>query len=159
MKYKPFKQEKENYCMSACLQAILQRNNIVSPSQDEIFSSFKTNEKGIDISPTRLEAFLANFGMTSEYAHHRLCFFEIDFIIQEELKKGNDIFAVYYHDQKSGHSSLVTGLENGEPILQCPQNGIVKSKLPELLELMPLDFQCGFYIVSQEAGQESHSAG
>ena len=118
-----------------------------SPSQEEIFSSFRTNEDGIVLNPANLEAFLEKFGMTSYYAHHRISFPEIDFIIEKELKQKKDILAAYYFNESNRHSSLVINL-NKKITLQDSNQTIKELDFLDLLNKMPLDFQCGFYFIN-----------
>ena len=159
MEYKFFAQEKDNWCVPACLQSILDRRGFSVLPQKFIYSLLETNKNGVILNNKNLNHFLNFYGLKSEYFHDKTSFLEIDFLLKETLESNRDILAGYYFNSSNKHASLLKRINLDEIILHDPNRKIKKIHLITLLSLMPLDHQCGFYVISHDLGQVSHSSG
>ena len=159
MRYHFFKQEMENWCVPACLQSILNKHGFRVPLQEEIYKSLETNQEGVIINESNLDSFLQKYELSSQYTHPRLSFPEMDFVLEESFKNKRDVLVAFYHNPKNRHCTLLTNINHEELTLHCLKERTRIISFSDLISLMPLDYQCGFYIVSHASGQEFQSAG
>ena len=71
MKYKFFPQQRDNWCLAACLQSVLHYKTFYEPSQGEIAERLLTAAGGVegDVSEDILNRFLGNFNLTCSHVN------------------------------------------------------------------------------------------
>ena len=87
MKYKLIKQEREDWCVPACLQMILPKL-----SQEEIAKGFPKKSSGLEFNLELLNKFLHSFNLSSSYYNPFLDLVEADLFLRDS--KGH-ILAAY----------------------------------------------------------------
>jgi len=148
MQYSFFPQEKPNWCVPACLQSILKRRGLEVISQEKIFSFFKNDHKGVILNEENLNFFLEKYNLKSKYTHPRTSFPEMDFVLEESLKQKKDILTAFHYDKNNRHVTLLINMKFPDIFLHDPSKKINQITLTNLFNLMPLDGECGFYLIS-----------
>jgi hypothetical protein len=149
MKYKHYMQEKDFWCVPACLQSVLELKRFYPPNQAEIAERLEIDKDGFhDVK--KLEKFLSDYNLRVEHYNPFLELLDADFFLAHNLKDDRDVLAFYRNRKK--HCSIVTGFDLRKSVveLQDPgQNKCVEISLPELIGKMQAreDERYGFYLI------------
>ena len=124
MRYNLSQQEEGNWCLPACLQAVLRRHEIYE-EQEDIARDLGVDEDGAKIK--RIEEFLKQRGFSFEdYNYNQTPFNEPNFLLNEARIRGDDVLVdipVQKRDVK--HSLLLQDIQGNELIMLDP-DGVVK---------------------------------
>jgi hypothetical protein len=160
-KYKFFPQ-KENMCLAACIQSILESRNLEYESQQEISEKFNISEEGVDIDEEFLNEFLIDYELNSIFQNPFETILEPDYIIKAVTKNKQDgIDVLIFYDyaklreiekDKAGHFSLLSGFSDIEDKVYIHDNLTLKIEqysLPDLINSMSTFRNCGFYFIGK----------
>ena len=115
-KYRLKKQEKENYCVASCLQAILRKYSYKF-SQDEIAENLTPLNKGFNTSDKKITNFLEKQALDySYYEYNKVPFNEPYFLLNENKKKAEILIG------NNSHCYLFLDFKDPIVYLQNPDN-------------------------------------
>ena len=165
MKYPLRTQEKDNWCVAACLEAVLRfRRNQQSASQVEIAHELRINQNGLDSFDLTFDInrFLKKYNLGCRHRNPFENHMGPEYTLIEEFYDFQDVMVAYdylkmhkIHNPlgKIGkHFSLITGFEKDKIELQDPSKGEpVNVSLYSLLDAMQAreDRRYGFYIIGE----------
>ncbi len=134
-------QEKDNFCVCSCLQAILRKYG-KETSQQEIAKNLIPSEKGFFINDKRIKEFLKKEGLDYNYFNYnKTPFNEPDMI----LKENSDILIGV-----NTHTFLLVDFQDPDLKLLDPKNGFAKqSDLYSLMREMHKKKSGGFGLVKR----------
>jgi hypothetical protein len=160
-KYKFFPQ-KENMCLAACIQSILDSRNLEYESQQEISEKFIIGKNGINLDEELLNEFLMTYELNSIFQNPFETILEPDYIIKAVTKnKQNGIDVLISYDyaklheidkEKAGHFSLLSGFSDIEDKVYVHDNLTAKIEqysLPDLINSMSTFSNSGFYFIGR----------
>jgi hypothetical protein len=161
MKYKIFKQERESWCLPACLQSILSLRRYYEPSQSEIAEKLGIKEEGIE-DFSLLEKFLAEYDLKYKHNNPLTSMIGADIFLEEELDYSKDIIAAYDYaklfrtgKKDSRHYSVITEYNIKKDIVKLGEPSEARIReviLPDLVDSMQAreDSRFGFYVIESE---------
>lgn len=160
MRYPSILQEKENWCVPACLQAIIQSRCLVAPSQQEIADVLGVKEDGLDLSEEVFESFLGPYCLKCDFYNPFIGPIESDLILRLCLTANSDLTVAYDHAELhktkkrlGQHFSIVTDydlIRDTVELIDPSQKELVKVKLIALNNAIQAkeDPRYGFYVFS-----------
>ncbi len=120
MRYNLSKQEQENWCVPACLQAVLRRYDI-HEEQKDIANALGTNKNGTRVE--KIKGFLWTRGFNFEdYNYNQVPFKEPGLLLEDAYMRGQDMVVDVELQNKLKHFLLVEALTRDNIAMLDPNN-------------------------------------
>jgi hypothetical protein len=156
-KYLLCRQEKDNWCLPACLESVLKSRGFFI-SQSQISEKLVVNN-GCDLSVGLLDKFLKEYNLKCRFSNPNLDY-ESDLVLKEELNDKNDVLVAYNYQELhkirnsvGKHISIVqeyNSLSDEVRLIDPSRENAVNVQLIDLNNaiLYRLDSRYGFYIIN-----------
>lgn len=156
-----FFNQRENFCIPACLQSVFDRRGIEVPHQQAIANELGFNGQGVfigdDLEPLR--GFLGKWDLSVDFYSPYQGIVEPD-VFLKEIPDEDDVMVGFMYSQLYGngrnrsHFALLSSFTEGgerEIFLHDNQRGRVENvSLADLVRSMRDESQCGFYTITSQ---------
>lgn len=168
MKYNLKRQEDKEWCLPACIQAIIKLRRFMEPSQREIAEFLDVGDKGFDGSVEEIDKFFRRYNIGCRHVNPFMTLSEPpDIILETELNDSTDIMVAYDYlrlhngpmakNRPAKHFSIVQSYQPKREkveILDPSRNKMEMARavcLDDLVNSMQAreDERYGFYIVER----------
>lgn len=167
MNYNLRRQEDKQWCLPACIQAIIKLRRFMEPSQREIAEFLNVGDRGFDDSVDEIDKFFRRYRLVCRHVNPFMTLSEPpDIILETELNDSTDIMVAYDYlrlhkgpmakDRPAKHFSIVHSYKPREEHVEILDPSRDKMEMVRVVCLDNLvnsmqareDERYGFYIVN-----------